>query len=89
MPTISAFLSQANGAYSTLTRQLEAVIIEVSAVQVLRLRNKPWEVHETKHLPPIKVTYNQTGFPNGQASYFNIKVFVFAEPGHMQFFNHC
>ena len=30
MPTISAFLSQTNRAYSTLTRQLKAVIIEVS-----------------------------------------------------------
>ena len=86
MPTISAFLSQSNRASSTLTRQLGA---EVSAVQVLRLRNKPWEVHETKHLPPIKVTYNHTGFPNGQANYFNIKVLVFVEPGHVQFFNHC
>ena len=67
MLTILAFLSQANGVYSTLTRQLEAVIIEVSAVQVLRLRNKPWEVHETKHLQPTKVIYSHTGFPNGQA----------------------
>ena len=30
MPTIQFFLSQANRGYSTLTRQLEAVIIEVS-----------------------------------------------------------
>ena len=45
MPTISAFLSKANWAYSTLTRQLEVVIIEVSTVQVLRLSTNPWRVH--------------------------------------------
>ena len=66
--------------YSTLTRQLEAVIIEVSMVRALRLRTNQWQVHEAKHLPPTKVTYN------GQGSYFNMKVLVFAEPGHMQFF---
>ena len=33
MPTFSALLSQANRAYSTLTRQLKAVIIEVCTVQ--------------------------------------------------------
>ena len=31
MPTILAFLSQANRAYSTLNRELEAVILKVSA----------------------------------------------------------
>ena len=86
MPTISAFLSQANRAYSTLARQLEAVIIEVSTLQALRLKTNPWRVHEVKYLPPTKVTYSHTGFHNGQASYFNMKVLVFAEPGHI---NHC
>ena len=49
MPTISAFLSQANRAYSTLTGQLKAVIIEVSTV---RLRTNQLRVHEVKCLPP-------------------------------------
>ena len=90
MPTILAFLSQANRAYSTLTRQLEAVIIAVSMVQVLRLSTNPQRVHEAKYLPTTKVTYGHAGFHNDQASYFNMKVLVFAEPGHMQFFfNHC
>ena len=90
MPTVSAFFSQANRAYSTLTRQLEAVIIEVSTVQVLRLRTNPQEVHKANYLPSMKVTYSHTGFHNGQASYFSMKVLVFVEPGHMQFFlNHC
>ena len=53
-------LSQANRAYSTLTRQLEAVIIEVSTVQALRLRTNSWQVHEAKYLPPTKVTYSHT-----------------------------
>ena len=41
MPTILVFLSQGNRDYSTLTRQLEAIIIELSAVQVLRLSTNP------------------------------------------------
>ena len=86
MPTILTILSQANGAYSTLTRQPEAVIIEVCTVQVLRLRTNPWRMHKAKDLTPTKVTYSHTGFYNGQASCFNMKVLIFAEPGHMQFF---
>ena len=74
MPNISAFLFLANRDYSTLTRQLEAVIIVVSMVQVLRLRTNSRKVHEAKYLPPRKVTYRQTDFHNGQASYFNMKV---------------
>ena len=70
MPTISAFLSQANRAYSDWTRQLEA-----SMVQVLRLRTNPWQVHRAKYLTNI---YSHTGFHNCQASYFNMKVLVFA-----------
>ena len=50
MPTTSAFLSQANGAYPNLTRQLEVVIIEVCMVQALRPRSNPWQVHEAKYL---------------------------------------
>ena len=44
MPTISALLSQHNRAYSTLARQLKAVIIVVSTVQVVRLRTNQWPV---------------------------------------------
>jgi len=33
----------------------------------------------------MKVTYSHTGFHNDQASYSNMKVFVFAETGYMQF----
>ena len=46
---ISAFLSKA---YSTLTRQLGTVIIELSAVQTLRLRTIPQWAHEVKYLTP-------------------------------------
>ena len=56
MPTISAFLSQANKPYST--RQLEAVIIEVCMVQALRLRINPRQVHEAKH-PQMGPTVTQ------------------------------
>ena len=53
-------------------------------VQVLILRTNSWQVHEAEYL---QVTYSHTVFHNGQAGYFNIKVLVFAQPGHMQFFN--
>ena len=43
MSTILAFSSKANRAYSSLNRQLEAVITEVS-------------MHKVKYLPPTKVT---------------------------------
>ena len=76
MPTVSAFLSQANRAYSTLTRQLEAVIIEASTVQLLRLSTNPQQVHKVKYLPS-KVAYSHIGFHNGQAS---MRVLVFVEP---------
>ena len=51
-------------------------------------------VHEVKYLPPTKVTYTHTGFQNGQASYFNMKVFVFAdlvyaEAGDTHFLKPC
>ena len=82
----SAFLSLTNRAYSTLTRQLEAVIIEVSTAQALRLRTNQRQVYDVKYMPPTKVTYSHTGFHNGQGSYFGMKVLVFAEPGHMQKF---
>ena len=64
----STILSQSNRAYSSMTRQLEAIIIEVSTV--LRLRANQWQVHEVKYLPPMKVTCSGLGFYNGQASYF-------------------
>ena len=63
------FLSLANMACSTLARQLEAVINEVSMAQVLRLRTNPWRVHKVKHLPPTKVTYSLTKFHSDQPSY--------------------
>ena len=59
-----SFFLPANRAYSTLTRQLEAVVNEVW------LRTTPLQVHEAKYLPPTKVTYSYTGFHNDQASYF-------------------
>ena len=61
MPTISASLQG-------LLNLLEAVIIEVCTVQVLRLRTNPQQVHKTKYLPPTKLTQSHTGFHNGQAS---------------------
>ena len=74
-----SFFSQANRAYSFLTRQLEAVIFEVPTVQVLRLQLINGKCMR-KYLPPTKVTYSHIGFHNGQASYFNRKLLVFAEP---------
>ena len=61
--------------------QSEAVIIEVPTVQMLRLGTNPWQVHEES----MNVTYSQAGFHSGQASYLNMKVLVFTEPGHMLF----
>ena len=81
--TILAFISHANRAYSTLTRQLETVITELSMAQVLWLRTNPWRMHEAKYLPLTKATCGHTGFYNGQASY--LKVLVFAEAGHKIF----
>ena len=43
MPTILASLSQPNRAYSSLTIQLEAAIIEVFTVQLLRTNQQ--QVH--------------------------------------------
>ena len=40
-------------------------------------------MHDAKYLPPTKVTYSDTRFHNDQASYFNTKVLVFAELGHI------
>ena len=68
MPTISAFLSQANGTYSTLNSQLEAAINEVSMAHnliiMLRLKISPWWVHEAKCLSTTKVTFSHIGFRN-------------------------
>ena len=33
---------------------MQAVIIEISAVQALRLRTNQWQVHKVKYLPPTK-----------------------------------
>jgi len=56
---------------------LEAGIIEVSTVQVLRLRTNLQQVHEAKYLPPTNGTCVTQGFTNyGQASYLNMKVVV-------------
>ena len=38
MPKILGFLSQPNKCYSGLIKQLEAIIVEISKIQVLRLR---------------------------------------------------
>ena len=43
------FLSLSNRAYSSLTTQSEAVILEVSTVEVLRA--DPQRMHEAKYLP--------------------------------------
>ena len=58
--------------------QLEAVIIEVSTVQVLRLRANPQLLHGAKHLPSRNWTYGDTGFYSGHTSYLNMKVLMFA-----------
>ena len=68
MPTYWAFLF-----LQSFTRQLEATIIEVAAVQMLRLRANSGWVHEAKYLPPTKVTYGHARFNNGQATCFNTK----------------
>ena len=74
-------------AYSTLTRQLEAVIIEEFTAQALSLRTDQWQMHEAKYLLPTKVTYCHTEYHNGQASYFNMKVLVLRDIGHIHFFS--
>ena len=74
MHTISDILSQANRAYSTLSRKLEAVN-KVSTVQAsAKAKNYFTGVNKAKCLPPTKVTYSHTGFHNGQAKYFNMNV---------------
>ena len=83
------YLSQDNRAYSTLTRQLEAVINEVFTVQVLKLRTNQWQTHEAKYFPPTKVTYSHTGIYNGQASYFDMKALVLYLEGNECFLNHA
>ena len=50
-----------------LTRQMEAVIIEVCTVQVLRLRADPQQMHEAKYLTPTNGTNGQAGFHTYQA----------------------
>ena len=47
---------------------------------------RPWRVHEAKYMTPTNGTYSYAGFHNGQASSLNMKVLVFAEPGHVQLF---
>ena len=83
MPTILAILSQANWAYSTLSIWSAAVITEVSSTKAEK--NHSECMRRNICHPRMGPTVN-TGFHNGQASYFNMKVFVFSEPGHMQFF---
>jgi len=60
--------------------QLEPVIVKISVVQVLRL------IHVT-NLQRVQMapTFKQVFTIYGQASYLNMKLLVFAEPGHMQF----
>ena len=45
-----------------------------------------WQVHEVKYLPPMNGAYGHTVFHNGQASFPNKKVLVFAEPGRIALF---
>ena len=87
-PTILAFLSQPNGTYSSLIRQLEAVIFEVSTVQAQRLRTNRPRMHKARSSSPTKATCGHTGFHYGQANSFNMKVLVFAEAGHILFFSY-
>lgn len=79
------FLSQSKRTCPSLISQLEAVVIEASTAQVLRLRVRLQWLYGAKH---SKGTYGHVGFYNAQASYFNMKVPLFAEPGHMHFLNH-
>ena len=53
-----------NRTYSTLTRELKGLIIDVSTFQALRLRTNQWQLHEVKY-----TTYSHIGF---QASYFDM-----------------
>ena len=88
MPTISAFLSRLTGPTQLWQGSWKQLSLKYQWVQVLRLRTNPWRVHEVKYLPPMKVAYSHTGFNDDQASYFSMKVLVFAEPRHI-FLNHC
>ena len=62
MPTFSPRLTEP----LNLDQAAGSSCIEVSAVQVLRLRTNPWQVHEAKYFPPTKVTYSHTEFHNGK-----------------------
>ena len=76
LPTYAYYISlfQRNRACSSLTIQSQAVTIEVSTVQVLKMRTNPWQVHKVKYLPPTNWTFAHTGFHNGQVSYLSTKV---------------
>ena len=73
---VLVFLFQPERTYYSLTPQLETVIIEVSTVQVLRLRATPQRLHRAIHLPSINCTYGCTGFYSGQTRYLNMKVLL-------------
>lgn len=44
-------------------------------------------MHKAIASPPTKATCGHTGFHNGQANCFNVKVLVFAGAGHILFFS--
>ena len=50
------------------------------------LQFKRWELTHGECMPSMNETYAHTSFHNGQASYINMKVFVFAEPEPIQSF---
>ena len=84
IPTILAFLSLPNRAYSSLNKHLEACSYHwsINTVRVLSYRIYLWS---------DEWIYSHTGFYNGQVGCFNMKVFVFVEPVHMWgfFVKHC
>ena len=85
MTNVVALVSQPERPYLGLTPQLEAVIIEVSTVQVLRSGANLRYMHRVKHLPSMIWTYGDTGFYSAQTCYFNLKVLTFAKDENVQF----
>ena len=79
MSNVLAVLSKPEKTYLSLTPQLEAVIVEVSTVQALRLRANPWRLNGAIHLPSVNWTYRVThsGFYSGQTNYLDMKVLTF------------
>ena len=71
---MSNVLSKPGRTSSSLTPQLDTVIIEVKG---LSLRGNTLRLYRVKHLPLMNWTYGDTGLYIGQTSCLNMKVLIF------------